>query len=423
MYIKVVGATVNAAVIAYHLVEGGHQVLWQPQDSSLIDTLDSPNLLFDDYELDYGLRHKISNKSLLIGDHDQEHLYRILVVALSNIQYQEKSVFEKILNQIHQYEYDLVVNYSNLGLGHTEELQKQLNMPPIAYIPDFLAEGNFIKSFYTPNLIVGCDDETKFELIREIFRSIFPLRLQFNFMSARAAEFTKLSISGFLATKISYMNDLSNVADALNIDIEEVRLAMAMDERVGGQYLYPGCGFGGNNLTRDILKLKEVVQESGNSNGLLDKIWDINENQKEIVFRKVWRLFDCDLKDKVIAIWGVSFKPNTKSLANSPSLKVLEAFWSQGAITQVHDPLALDALREIYPDQPLLKICDSPYKAAEGADVLCLVTEWKQYWSPNYVILSDVMRQCNLLDGRNIYNPDYVVKQGFKYIGIGREGS
>lgn len=417
MYIKVVGAAVNAAVIAYHLADNGHQVLWQPCDQILLSSIENNDILFDDYELTHCIHKQLLNKNLAIRYLEDESQYKILIIAINNEQYQ---TFGDLLKNIKNYTYDLVVNYSNLGLGKTAEIKNAMGVSRIAYIPDFLKEGILISSFCTRNLIVGCDDEEKFVLIREIFRPIFPLKQQVNFMSVAAAEFTKLSISGFLATKISYMNDLSNVAENLGIDIEEVRVAMSMDDRIGEQYLYPGCGFGGNNFTRDILKLKEVVLESGNANGLLDKIWDINENQKEIVFRKIWTLFDCDLKDKVVAIWGAAFKPNINSVANSPVLKVLEACWSQGAITQVHDPRALDKLQQLYPNQPLLKICHDPYQAAEGADVLCLMTEWKQYWSPNYPLLARVMRARNMIDGRNIYNPLYAENQGFHYIGIGR---
>lgn len=417
MYIKVFGASVNAAVMAYNLSYIGHTVNWHTLNHSLSQRLEHAKVVFDDAEFTYSLQRQVRSELLNIDDECAQQDDIICIIAMSNDQYLE---FEGFESEFNKYQYRLVINFSNLGMGKTQELQKRLSLKDICYLPDFIQEGYYLKSFLEKGLIVGNENPDNEVLIRELFRPIYPLNQQYNFLSIQAAEFTKLSVSGFLATKVSFMNDLSNVAESLGIDIEEVRVAMSMDERIGTHYLYPGCGFGGSNFTRDILKLKEVVLETGNVNGLLDKIWDINENQKEIIFRKLWKMFDCHLEKKVIAFWGASFKPNTNSIAQSPILNVLEACWSQGAITQVHDPRALSELQALYPDQHLLKLFDDQYDAVDGADVLCLVTEWKQYWSPDYQKLVKKMRHSNLIDGRNIYNPIYVENQGFTYIGIGR---
>lgn len=415
MYIQVFGASVNAAVIAYHLSEVGHKIFWQPADELLAEKLAQQALLFDDYELSAAIYRQLDAAWLTVG---QEQSCTIAVLALTAEQYDAQSgqfAIEQLAD------FDLVINYSHLGLGETDKIQQSSGNPQIVYIPDFLQEGNLLRSFITQSLIVGIQaDEQLKTLVQEIFRPIFPLAAQYNFMSIRAAEFTKLSISGFLAMKVSFMNDLSNAAEALDVDIEEVRIAMSTDTRIGEQYLYPGCGFGGGNLTRDVMTLKQVVHAAGNENGLLDQIWAINEYQKEIIFRKLWTLFDCQLKGKVIAFWGAAFKPNTNSLAQAPIIPILEACWAQGAITRVHDPRALDNLQQKYPDQPLLQLCSEQYDAVHGADALCVVTEWKQYWSPDYDALKKYMRQLNFIDGRNIYHPNYVRQQGFHYLGIGR---
>lgn len=417
MYIKVLGASVNAAVMAYRMSLIGHHVNWQTLDKDLSTRLKQSEMIFDDCELSCSLREQMSLNLLMVDEPCTEYTYSVCILAVNNEQYLD---FDQLREKFSRYKYKLVINYANLGMGKTRELQQELAIKNIVYIPDAIQEGRLLTSFLDSGLIVGNENPENEVIIREMFRPIYPLSQQYNFLSIQAAEFTKLSVSGFLAAKVSFMNDLSNVAESLGIDIEEVRVAMSMDERVGAHYLYPGCGFGGSNFTRDILKLKEVVLETGNVSGLLDKIWDINENQKEIIFRKIWKLFDCHLENKVIAFWGASFKPNSKSVAQSPILKVLEACWSQGAITQVHDPRALSELQALYPDQHLLKLYDDQYDAVDGADVLCLVTEWKQYWSPDYQKLVKKMRHPNLIDGRNIYNPLYVENQGFNYIGIGR---
>lgn len=419
MHIQILGASVNAAVMAFHLVEVGHRISWAPQDDLLLKKLQQRQIIFDDLRLtaalsDYIETGKVSfvESSFAVND--------ICILAYTAEQFTQ---FEQDKQQ-NLAQFNLIINFSHVGLGKTNEIKQITANDNVVYIPDFLQEGNLIRSFVTPSLIVGCEAGIAVEkLVREIFRPIFPLESQYNFMSILSAEFTKLSISGFLATKLSYMNDLSNAAESLGVDIEEVRVAMSTDPRIGQQYLSPGCGFGGGNITRDVLTLKQVVQQSGNTNGLLEKIWDINEYQKEIVFRKLWKLFNCQLKDKVIAFWGAAFKPNTASLAQAPIKKILEACWAQGAITRVHDPRALATLKAIYPNQPLLELCEDQYACTQGADALCLVTEWKQYYSPDFAELKRRMRHLNLIDGRNIYKPEYVEQQGFYYSGIGRSGT
>jgi UDPglucose 6-dehydrogenase len=419
MHIQIMGASVNAAVMAYHLADVGHRIYWLPQDDALLKKLQHRQIIFDDYRLSAVLQDHLEAANIVLSAHTATS-DEICILAFTAEQF---SQFES-LSQEDFSRFDLMINYSHVGLGKTHALTGIMGTVPVIYIPDFLQEGNLIRSFVSPSLIVGCEAGAKIEgLVREVFRPIFPLESQYNFMSVLAAEFTKLSISGFLAAKISFMNDLSNAAEALGVDIEEVRVAMATDPRIGQQYLSPGCGFGGGNITRDVLTLKQVVQQTGNTNGLLEKIWDINEYQKEIVFRKLWKLFNCDLKDKVIAFWGAAFKPNTASLAQAPILKILEACWAQGAVTKVHDPRAIPTLRALYPEQPLLELCEDQYETTFDADALCLVTEWKQYWSPDFVELKRRMRGFNLIDGRNIYRPEYVQQQGFNYMGIGRKGS
>ncbi len=418
MHIQVLGASVNAAVIISHLAKVGHKIIWLPEDESLLSKLLQSELIFDNPELSRSIYKQVESASISF-DRERSKGANICILALTFDQF---DILEQSDAKSFYADFELIINYSHLELGKTDQIKQLTSNDKIVYIPDFLKEGSsLLESFLTPSLIVGCEssESTRF-LVQEVFRPIFPLVTQYNFMSIRAAEFTKLSISGFLAAKVSFMNDLSNAAEALGVDIDEVRIAMSTDTRIGEQYLYPGCGFGGGNLTRDVLTLKEVVQSTGNSNGLLDKIWDINEYQKEIIFRKLWTLFDCQLKDKVIAFWGAAFKPNTNSLAQAPIINILEACWAQGAITKVHDPRALENLRQKYPNQALLILCEDQYEATQGADALCLVTEWKQYWSPDYIELHKNMKGLNLLDGRNIYNPQYVRQQGFNYLGIGR---
>jgi UDPglucose 6-dehydrogenase len=234
------------------------------------------------------------------------------------------------------------------------------------------------------------------------------------------AEFTKLSISGMLATRISYINDLAVVAEKLGIDIEHVRQGMGTDSRIGLSYLSPGAGFGGENFSHDIMTLANTVSGTGVKSQLLAQVWEINEQQKELLFRKLWNYFNGDLKGKTVAIWGASFKENTSRIQQSPIHVMLNALWAQGVKVQLHDPQALAEIEKIYGHRKDLIYCTDQYEAVKDSHALCLLTAWKQYWSPDYKKLLQTMQHPLILDGRNIFDPDYVKAQGFAYMGVGR---
>lgn len=316
----------------------------------------------------------------------------------------------------------VLINQSTFSIGSSGKLADMLgHNQHLVYLPDFMQEGAAIQTFSRPNkIILGCASHQAELLVREIFRPLNRLKDQFMVMSLREAEFTKLAVSGMLATRVSYMNDLANVADALGVDIERVRMGMGSDPRIGEAYLYPGCGFGGQSFSREVMSLASTVSGIGAKSHLLEEVLAINELQKEALFRKLWRYYDCNLKGRVIAIWGASFKPNTNRIDNAPILKLLDAFLAQGAIIKLHDPKALPNIEKLYGQHPQLVLCADQYDAVSGVDALLLVTEWKQYWSPNYRRLLKLMQTPLILDGRNIYDPNYIKSLGFDYMGMGR---
>lgn len=316
----------------------------------------------------------------------------------------------------------LVINQSTFAVGCSARLASHLSsQQSLVYVPDFIQEGVAIDSIARPNkIILGMDDPRAENQIREIFRPFNRLKDHFLKMSLREAEFTKLAVSGMLATRISFMNDLSNVADAIGVDIEQIRVGMGSDKRIGEAYLYPGCGFGGQSFSEDVINLAQTVSGVGIKSKLLHQVLQINEDQKEVLFRKLWRYFDCDLSNKTVGIWGAAYKPNTNKIDNAPILKILEALWSQGAVVKLHDPVALEKIAQLYGQHEQLILCESQYDAATNVDALMLVTEWKQYWNPNFRRLKQSMNHPLILDGRNIYNPYYLKDLGFEYVGIGR---
>ena len=417
MKVAVFGQTLFSGVFAALLAECGHQVFW----SMLLKKPDIEMIYMQDEAVKNLLNKQQSSFLTYCNFHDLP--LDIDAYFFSFNPAEEKQCIE-ILQDIKQRPImhpKLMINASTLGLHGTEKFAKILHEDEWVYLPDMIQEGNALHSFAGANqLIVGCASDAAQIKIKELLRPLFPRQQQYSFMPILDAEFTKLSISGMLATRISYINDLAIVAEKLGIDIDSVRQGMAADSRIGGSYLYPGAGFGGENFSHDIQTLTHTVSDIGANSQLLAQVWEINEQQKEILFRKLWNYFHGDLKGKTVAIWGAAFKAKTSSTRQSPIHAMLKALWAQGVKVQLHDPQALAEIKKIYGERPDLMYCTAQYEAVRGAHALCLLTAWKQYWSPNYAELLKSMQHPLILDGRNIYDPAYVKTQGFAYMGVGR---
>lgn len=314
----------------------------------------------------------------------------------------------------------LLINGSTFGLYGTEALRQAFPEADWAYLPDIVQEGNAVKSFVDlAQLIVGIESEQTLIRLKELFRPFFPLPSQWLVMPILDAELTKLSISGMLATRISYMNDLANVAESIGVDILNVKQGLAADRRIGGAYLSPGAGFGGENFSSDILMLSEEVGRRGVKSRLMDQVWEVNEDQKEVLFRHLWRYYESDLAGKKVAIWGASFKEETASIYNSPIHKMIRALVAQGVTISLFDPAAMPAVKSAYPFEPI-DYCEDKYQTLEDADALIILTAWKEFFSPDYTLIKEKMAHPFILDGRNIFDPHYMQNLGFIYKGIGR---
>lgn len=418
MKVAVLGKTLFSGVISALLSECGHQVVWCNSFSA-----DEPARTYFQDESLQSLLHK-QEKSGFLNCCDFQHLdFNQDVFFFSFNATEEQQAFQMLDTLRHACfaHPKLMINASTFGLHGTQRFQQLLPNDDWIYLPDIIQEGNALRSFVqATQLIMGCDHADAQAKIRELLRPLFPRAQQYLFMPVLDAEFTKLSISGMLATRISYMNDLASVAEKLGIDIEQVRQGMAADNRIGSAYLFPGVGFGGENFSHDIRTLTHAVADSGVKNQLLEQVWEINEQQKELLFRKLWNYFRGDLQGKVVAIWGAAFKENTPSIQQSPVHAMLTALWAQGVTVKLHDPQALANIKKVYGTRQDLILCEDQYQAVEGADALCLMTAWKQYGSPDYPHLIKLMQHPLILDGRNLYDPTYVKTRGFNYIGVGR---
>lgn len=419
MKITVLGGTLQAGVMSALLSESGNQVFWckkMPSDEMVAD------ISYQDKELnDYLDKRKalgFLNEISFLNISDETEVF---IFCFSPSQFQVALDTLEKLALFPSNNTRLMINGSTFGLHGTEKLKQILSEDDWVYLPDTIQEGNALQSLtQAKQLIVGCSQAEVQVKVRELLRPFFPLEQQYLFMPILDAEFTKLSISGMLATRISYINDLAVVAEKLGIDIASVRQGMAADNRIGSAYLSPGAGFGGENFSHDIQTLTHTVSGVGANSQLLAQVWEINEQQKEVLFRKLWNYYHGDLKGKTVAIWGAAFKEKTSSTRQSPIHAMLAALWAQGVTVHLHDPQALDEIEMIYGLRSDLILCQNQYEAVQNAHALCLLTAWKQYWSPDFKRLQQQMEHPLILDGRNIYDPHYVKAQGFAYIGVGR---
>lgn len=419
MKVAIFGNTLYAGVMSALLSETGHLVYWCSQ----LDTkADDQQYSFHDENVSHLLEKQLTTGFLRYSDLASIPL-DIDAYLFSFNQTQEQQVFQLLhsLKQRPIIHPKLMINASTFGLRGTEKFQQILSDDDWVYLPDTMQEGNALQSLtQAKQLIVGCTCSEVQVKVKELLRPFFPLEQQYLFMPILDAEFTKLSISGMLATRISYINDLAVVAEKLGIDIASVRQGMSADSRIGSAYLAPGAGFGGENFSHDILTLANTVANTGVKSQLLAQVWDINEQQKEILFRKLWNYYHGALQAKSVAIWGASFKENTSSIQHSPIHQMLAALWAQGVTVHLHDPQALDEIEMMYGQRSDLVLHHDQYEAVHNVHGLCVLTAWKQYWSPDFKQLNQLMQHPLILDGRNIYDPHYVKAQGFAYMGVGR---
>ncbi len=419
MKIAVFGTTLHAGVMAALLAEYGNQIYWCTCVSCEEDI---SVLTYQDQEVNNYLNKQRKAGFLKESAFSEIPLdIEVYLFCFSPTQIELALKTVQKLSERPIVHPRLMINGSTFGLHGTEKLKQHLPKDEWVYFPDVIQEGNAINSVLNvKHVIIGVESRDASETMQELLRPFFQFSYQYLFMPILDAEFTKLSISGMLATRISYMNDLAMVAEKLGIDIANVKHGIAADTRIGAAYLSPGVGFGGENFSHDILTLSSTVSETGTKSRLLEQVWAINEQQKEILFRKLWNYYHCSLNGKTVAIWGASFKENTSNIHNSPIHILLAALWAQGVVVRLHDPQALDEIAATYGPREDLILCTDKYEAAQDAHALCLVTAWKQYWSPDFKQLQQLMKHPLILDGRNIYDPAYVKAKGFAYEGVGR---
>jgi UDPglucose 6-dehydrogenase len=328
-------------------------------------------------------------------------------------------------------EYRIVVDKSTVPVGTADKVKAEIERVlaerkkavefDVVSNPEFLKEGAAISDFLKPDrIIVGTDNPRTTELLKSLYEPFNRNHDRVISMDIRSAELTKYAANAMLATKISFMNELANLAEKFGADIEKVRVGIGSDPRIGFQFIYPGAGYGGSCFPKDVQALARSAGAVGYEAELLGAVESVNYRQKRRLFDKLSAHYGGDLQGKTIAVWGLSFKPNTDDMREAPSRVLMESLWRAGASVRAYDPEAMEEAARIYPDQALLTLCDSAYEALEGADALVIVTEWKEFRSPDFQAIKEKLADGVVFDGRNLYEPDAVEVFGLEYYAIGR---
>ena len=334
----------------------------------------------------------------------------------------------------HMAEEKIIVNKSTVPVGTADKVREQVarvlaerdvSLPfNVVSNPEFLKEGDAVNDFMKPDrIIIGTDNAQAEAIMRRLYAPFNRNHERTIFMDIRSAELTKYAANAMLATKISFMNELANLAERLGADIEKVRIGIGSDPRIGYHFIYPGCGYGGSCFPKDVKALVQMAREVAYEPHLLEAVEAVNQVQKQRLFDKIHYHFGGQLEGRTIALWGLAFKPNTDDMREAPSRMLMESLWQAGAKVRAYDPVAMEECRRIYGDHPQLELVDSKYDALNGADALALCTEWRQFRAPDFDEMVQRLKAPVIFDGRNIYDPAELQEKGWVYYGIGRGAS
>lgn len=286
--------------------------------------------------------------------------------------------------------------------------------------PEFLKEGAAIDDFQRPDrIIVGAESPESIEAMRQLYAPFNRNHNRFMVMDIRSAELTKYAANAMLATKISFMNEIANIAERVGANIESVRVGIGSDERIGYNFIYAGIGYGGSCFPKDVRALVNTAQSVGYEPQLISSIEDVNQRQKKVMLKKITDVYGEDLRGKTFAMWGLAFKPKTDDMRDAPSREIIEGLWNLGARVQAYDPEAMDSAEQLYGESDQFQLAQSREDALVNADALIIATEWRQFRSPDWELLRSRLKDPVIFDGRNIYDPERVKREGFTYYGVG----
>ena len=439
MKVTIFGSGYVGLVTGACLAEVGNEVICVDIDQGKIDRLNQGEVPIHEPGLDSLIqRNRASGRLRFTTDVDEgvaHGLFQFIAVGTppdedgsADLQYVTavaRSIGQRMTD------YRVIVNKSTVPVGTADrvretvsaalaERQAQVEFDVVSN-PEFLKEGAAIDDFMKPDrIVVGTDNPRTTELLRALYAPFNRNHDRLVCMDIRSAELTKYAANAMLATKISFMNELANLAERLGADIEKVRVGIGSDPRIGYHFIYPGCGYGGSCFPKDVKALERTARDVGYPAQLLQAVEGVNERQKLSLFDKIHAYFQGDLTGKTLAIWGLAFKPNTDDMREASSRVLMEKLWAAGARVRAFDPVAMEETRRIYGERSDLMLCDSPEAALRGADALAIVTEWNVFRSPDFDGIRQALSRPAIFDGRNLYDPVQLRALGFDYYGIGR---
>jgi UDPglucose 6-dehydrogenase len=324
----------------------------------------------------------------------------------------------------HMNGYKVIVTKSTVPIGTGEHLRELINARKktranfgVVSNPEFLREGAAINDFMRPDrVVIGSKDEEAIAIMKDLYRPLYLIEAPFVITSLEAAELTKYAANAFLATKVSFINEIANLCDKIGCDVHDVARAIGMDKRIGSKFLHPGPGFGGSCFPKDTRALASVARKYDSSSRIVDAVIEVNQQQGENMLFKIRKLVG-NLNGKTIAVLGLAFKPETDDMREAPAIGIIKSLLADGAIVRAYDPVAKSEAMKVLPD---IVYADDEYAAVNGADALVFVTEWNQFRALDMLRIRDLMKSAKIADLRNIYDPDDMREMGFEYVGVGR---
>lgn len=439
MKVTVFGSGYVGLVTANCFAHAGHQVYCIDNDSEKTHMLRSGHIPIFEPGLEEIVKANQEAKSLVFSDSAEAGVDHgeIIFIAVGTPTGEDGSADLKYVLQVaesigrYSKDHKIVVAKSTVPVGSCDRISEKISEQiqkrgdnftfNVASNPEFLKEGSAVSDFQRPDrIVVGTDSE----LVRTKFTELYaPFNRNHNklvFMDVRSSELTKYAANAMLATKISFMNEIANLADRLGADIENVRLGIGSDSRIGYNFIYAGCGYGGSCFPKDIRALKKIAEQNEQSCDLLNAVETVNKKQQSLLFSRLCDYFKGSLSDKVIAVWGLSFKPNTDDIREAPSLDFLREAFDSGVRVQAYDPKAADGVKQVFLDEPRLTITETKEDALENADALVVCTEWQCFKAPNYELIMNKLKEPLIIDGRNLYDPVLLRQKGIEYIAVGR---
>ncbi|WP_404362096.1 UDP-glucose dehydrogenase family protein [Marinobacter sp.] len=439
MKVTIFGTGYVGLVTGACLADVGHDVLCMDVDQGKIERLKNGQIPIYEPGLEAIVSHNVeAGRLLFTTDAEQAVQHGILqFIAVGTPPDEDGSAdlqyVTAVAKTIGQYmtDYKVIIDKSTVPVGTGDKVYAaarasldhrglELELDVVSN-PEFLKEGAAVNDFMKPDrIVIGTESERARELLREVYYPFNRNHDRMIYMDRRSAELTKYAANAMLATKISFMNEIANLAERLGADIEAVRRGIGSDPRIGYHFIYPGCGYGGSCFPKDVTALSRTARDCGYESRLLNAVEAVNAAQKHVLFDKVSHYFGGDLSGKVVALWGLAFKPNTDDMREASARTLMENLWKADARVQAFDPEAMDETQRIYPDEEGLQLCGTKEQALKGADVLVICTEWKEFRSPDFPAIAAALREPVVFDGRNLYEPEMLTRYGLMYYAIGR---